>query len=93
MVSIGKIMFKIKEEYGKTIMQYFPEENQELNENIERLNNELKKFSKQMRKQEMMYVLKVIYNENQYLIDLIIENLEEIKIGLLLDELDDGKRE
>jgi NADH:ubiquinone oxidoreductase subunit E len=86
-------MFKIKEEYGKTIMKYFPEENEELNENIERLNNELNKFSKQMRKQEMMYVLKMVYNENQYLIDLIIENLEDIKIGLLLDELDDGKRE
>ena len=86
-------MFKIKEEYVNFVEQYLIEEDEELNENIERLNNELNKFSKQIRKQKIMYVLKTVYNKNQYLIDLIIENLEDIKIGLLLDELDDGKRE
>ena len=66
---------KIKEE----IIKYIMEEDEELKKSIDAYNKKLNEIRFDIEKKKNLYALSQIYKENKLLIDLIIDNLEEIK--------------
>ena len=66
---------KIKEE----IIKYIMEEDEELIKGIDAYNKKLNEIRFDIEKKKNLYVLSQIYKENKLLIDLIIDNLDEIK--------------
>ena len=66
---------KIKEE----IIKYIMEEDEELKKSIDAYNKKLNEIRFDIEKKKNLYALSQIYKENKLLIDLIIDNLDEIK--------------